>query len=123
MAWDVFGFLLVLLVGVLLAGIFLLLRQVASLSAQLQEVSFRKASQSVRYGQLTEQWIPFSKEFPFDSADFKFLGQPVDGIAFTEDKIVFCEFKANESGLSATQKRIRDQVKDKKVEWMEFRAK
>jgi predicted Holliday junction resolvase-like endonuclease len=93
------------------------------LKAELNELSFSKKSQSVKYGKLTEQWIPFSKDFPFDSSSFRFLGNPIDGIAFNENSIVFCEFKSNTSSLSEKQKKIRKLVQEKKVEWLEMHLK
>ena len=93
------------------------------LKDELDELSFSKKSQSVKYGKLTEQWIPLSKEFPFDSASFRFLGNPIDGIVFSEDKIVFCEFKSNKSLLSEKQKKIKNLVKEKKIEWFEMHLK
>ncbi len=83
-------------------------------------LSFSKKSQSVKYGKLTEQWIPFSKEFPFDASSFRFLGNPVDGIAFNEDSVIFCEFKSNKSTLSEKQKKIKKLIQEKKVEWFEM---
>ncbi|MFH1752143.1 MAG: Holliday junction resolvase-like protein [archaeon] len=88
---------------------------------QFKELKFLKQSQSVKYGQMAEQFIPFSKDFPFDTSNFKFLGQPVDGIAFEKNKIVFCEFKTNKSKLSEKQRNIKRLVKDKEVEWFEYR--
>ncbi|MFH1663362.1 MAG: Holliday junction resolvase-like protein [archaeon] len=95
----------------------------AELKSDFNELSFSKKSQSVKYGKLTEQWIPFSAEFPFDSASFRFLGNPVDGIAFTDNSVVFCEFKSNKSGLSEKQKKIKQLVLEKKVEWLEMHLK
>ena len=51
-----------------------------------------------------------------------FIGTPIDGIAFNEEKIIFCEFKANTSALSEKQKSIKKLVQEKKVEWLELRA-
>ncbi|MFH1588323.1 MAG: Holliday junction resolvase-like protein [Candidatus Diapherotrites archaeon] len=93
----------------------------SKLEQKLIELNSRKISQSVKYGQLTEQWIPFTKDFPFNPADFKFLGKPIDGIVFDENEIVFCEFKTNKSMLNESQKRIKSLVKEKKVNWMEYR--
>jgi predicted Holliday junction resolvase-like endonuclease len=90
------------------------------LKGELDEICFAKKSQSVKYGKITEQWIPFSSEFPFDSSSFKFLGNPIDGIAFTEDSVVFCEFKLNKSTLSEKQKKIKELILNKKVEWFEM---
>ncbi len=90
---------------------------------RLQQLRFDKNSQSVRYGKTVEQWIPFSNNFPFSRQDFRFIGTPVDGIAFEKDKIVFVEFKAADSKLSEKQKHIKELVQNKKVEWFELNAK
>ena len=116
--------LLLVLVIVLLAAIVLILfRKLIAMQKEFSELLFAKQSQSVKYGKMTEQWIPFVKDFPFNPSDFRFLGSPVDGIVFDESKIVFCEFKTADSVLSEKQKRIRDLVKGKNVEWMQFNLK
>src|SRR3990167_9492678 len=97
--------LLFFIIIALTAIIFLLIQKLKSLESMFSDLEFKKSSQSIKYGQLTEQWIPFSKEFPYNSQDFKFLGQPIDGIVFSENKIVFCKFKTNTSNLSEKQKR------------------
>ncbi len=94
-----------------------------SLNEQISEILFSKRSQSVKYGQLTEQWIPFSKEFPFNSQNFRFIGKPIDGIVFDDEKIVFIELKTNKSNLSDVQKRVKKLVEEKKVEWFELKIK
>ncbi|NMA44416.1 MAG: endonuclease [Candidatus Diapherotrites archaeon] len=110
------------LVLVLLVIIFFLYKKINSLNVELSNVNFLKKSQSVKYGQLTEQWIPFSEKFPFSPSSFKFLGQPIDGVVFDDEKIVFVEFKTNKSRLNDSQKKIKKLVEDKKVEWLEFRV-
>ncbi len=106
---------------VLTAACYLLYHRVNELSEYTNSLQFSKQSQSVKYGKMSEQWIPLSEKFPYDKEKFRFLGNPIDGIAFLDDKIVFCEFKANTSKLSSTQENIRDLVKNKKVEWNEIR--
>lgn len=91
--------------------------------SQLRQLRFDKNSQSVRYGKTVEQWIPFSNNFPFSRQDFRFIGSPIDGLAFEEGKIVFVEFKAADSKLSEKQKQIKQLVQQKKVEWFELNAK
>ena len=39
-------------------------------------------SQSVKFGQISEQFIPLHNLFPWDSKQFRFLGSPIDGIQF-----------------------------------------
>ena len=107
----------------LLLLVLFLLSRLASLESRLQELAFSKQSQSVKYGKLTEQFIPFTKEFPFSPENFRFLGNPIDGIVFGEDKIVFAEFKAASSQLSEKQKRIKELVEKKRVEWFEQKIK
>jgi len=108
---------------ILAALVYFLYSKYSALKNDFSELAFSKKSQSVKYGKLTEQWIPFSSEFPFDSASFRFLGNPIDGIAFNEDSVVFCEFKTNKSVLSEKQKKIKKLVQEKKVEWLEMHLK
>ena len=70
---------------------------------------------------MAEQLLPFSKDFPGDPQKFKFLGAPIDGILFEEDKIVIVEFKTGRSQLSSTQRRIRELVENGKVYFQEIR--
>lgn len=110
-------------IAIILAGICVFLyKRVHELSEYTNTLQFSKQSQSVKYGKMSENWIPLSEKFPYDKTKFRFLGNPIDGIAFLDDKIVFCEFKTNTSKLSHTQENIRDLVKNKKVEWNEFRV-
>lgn len=112
------GILVLLLAG----ACYFLYRRIQELSEYTNHLSFSKQSQSVKYGKMSENWIPLSDRFPYPRERFRFLGNPIDGIAFLDDKIVFCEFKSNTSRLSSTQENIRELVKGKKVEWMEMRS-
>jgi predicted Holliday junction resolvase-like endonuclease len=114
---------LALVIAVLVGILFLFYKKMRSLQFELAESKFNKASQSVKYGQLTEQWLPFLDKFPYDSQQFNFIGKPIDGLVFADDKIVFCEFKTNKSKLNEKQKWIKDLVERKKVEWLEFNIK
>ncbi len=109
------------LIIILIIVIVFLVQKIFSLSNELKDLKSLKISQSVKYGQLTEQFIPFIKDFPFNPQNFVFIGKPIDGIVFDEDKIVFCEFKTNKSKLSSKQKQVKQLVKDKKINWLEYR--
>lgn len=114
----------------ILAGIIILLvglsyffyQRIKELGGYINNLSFSKQSQSVKYGKMSEHWIPLSEKFPYEKERFRFIGNPIDGIAFLDDKIIFCEFKTNTSKLSRAQENIRELVKNKKVEWMEMRV-
>lgn len=116
-----FELILIVLIIFLSIALFFVISKLNSVSDELSSLTYLKRSQSVRYGQLTEQWIPFSNKFPFLAQDFKFIGKPIDGIVFDENKVVFIEFKTNKSSLNKNQKRIKDLIENKKVEWFEFR--
>ena len=107
---------------ILFLAIFWLIQKNRELSQGFGELAFAKSSQSVKYGKTTEQWIPLSSRFPLNRQKFRFLGNPIDGIAFEENKIVFCEFKTAGAKLSENQQAIKKLVQDKKVEWLELRA-
>jgi predicted Holliday junction resolvase-like endonuclease len=113
-------FLLLLSIALFLALLFLI-RKVFSLREQVEDLRFKKSSQAVKYGKLTEQFIPFVEGFPYNPSNFRFIGNPIDGIVFDDEEIVFCEFKAGESSLNQNQKRVKQLVKNKRVEWLEFR--
>ena len=70
---------------------------------------------------MTEQFMPFVPDYPWDPQRFRFIGSPIDGIQFEDDKVILLEFKTATSKLSARQRMIRDQVRDGRVEFEEFR--
>lgn len=88
---------------------------------QLSDVAFRKASLSSRYGKMTEQFMPFLKDYPYDPTNFRFLGNPIDGVQFEEDKIIFIEFKSASSKLSERQRQIADNIYNKRIDFEEHR--
>ena len=112
-----------LAIVIVLAGTsFFLYKRVEELSDFANNLQFSKKSQSVKYGKMSEHWIPLSDRFPYDKEKFRFIGNPIDGIAFLDDKVVFCEFKSNTSSLSTIQKHIKKLIEKRKVEWMEMRV-
>jgi predicted Holliday junction resolvase-like endonuclease len=96
--------------------LFLLLRysrqKLAEKSVSITELDKQKRSQSIRYGKLTEQFMPFLESYPYDPHDFRFLGTPIDGVQFTEDAVVLIEFKAAGSQLSQRQRTIKRMVEE-----------
>lgn len=109
------------LCGVLFLGLAVAVARARTLSARLDEELSRQKSLSTTYGRITEQWFPLMDAYPYDPQGFRFLGTPIDGVQFEEDRIVFVEFKANRSGLSPVQRRIRRLVEEGYVYWEEFR--
>lgn len=95
--------------------------RVRDLSHRLEDSTFQNRSLSTTYGRITEQWFPLMDEYPYDPQGFRFLGSPLDGVQFEEDRIVFVEFKTNRSRLSEKQKRLKDLIERGEVYFEEFR--
>jgi len=109
---------IIIILIALIVILFLLWRRA---SARHAEVAFSKNSLSSKYGKMTEQFMPFLKDYPYDPGNFRFLGTPVDGIQFEDNKIVFIEFKSSNSQLTPRQRQIAELVWNKKVEFEEHR--
>jgi predicted Holliday junction resolvase-like endonuclease len=116
MTWE-----LLLPVAFLVLALLFLARAYLRLRRKLGETLHSKQSMSVKYGKMTEQFFPFMESYPYDEHNFRFIGNPVDGVQFNEDGIVFIEFKASESRMKPEQKRIRELVESKKVSFREIR--
>ena len=106
---------------VLLLVIAVLAKRVRALSEQLSDADFQQRSLSTTYGKITEQWFPLMEQYPYDPQGFRFLGSPIDGVQFEEDRIVFVEFKANRSQLAKNQRHFRELVEAGEVYFEEFR--
>tara|TARA_B100000676_G_C17207170_1_gene402515 strand:- start:22 stop:396 length:375 start_codon:yes stop_codon:yes gene_type:complete len=106
-------------IGLGLSAILLLV--CINLANKIQEQKSLRRSESTRYGQISEQFLPLVEQYPFDPKHFRFLGSPIDGVQFEEDKVVLVEFKSAGSKLSTRQRRIRDLVNEGHVEFQEIR--
>jgi predicted Holliday junction resolvase-like endonuclease len=84
-------------------------------------------SSRILSGKALEKMVPFLKEFNHSPHDVRWLGDPVDLIAFdgisegNPQKITFIEIKSWKSRLSEKQKKIRQIVEEKKVFWEEIK--
>jgi predicted Holliday junction resolvase-like endonuclease len=82
----------------------------------------------VTKGMVTQHIVPYLPGFDLDPKDIRFLGSPVDLIAFkglnasVEDdvEIVFIEVKTGKSPLSQRERRIKKAVVGKRVSWRIF---
>ena len=92
------------------------------LSAGISRQKSKSQSQSTRYGQITEQFLPLVQSYPYDPKQFRFLGSPIDGVQFEDDKIILVEFKSGNSSLSRRQRQVRDLINQNKVYFETIRA-
>ena len=97
--------------------------KMSTLQKNLAKITSDKISLSTKYGQISEEFFPLEQSYPYNSKDFKFLGNPIDGIQFNNDKIILVEFKTNTSKLSTKQRHIRDLINNNQVEFELIEAK
>jgi predicted Holliday junction resolvase-like endonuclease len=90
---------------------------------QYKKLLSQKKSSEVRTGKIAEQISPFLDDYPLNPRTARFIGDPIDFVHFDEDKVTFVEVKSGKSQLSTKQRRIRDMVKDGKVEFIIYRVK
>ena len=86
-----------------------------------------KRSRAVLGGQMAEQIAPFLPNFPCNAADIRFIGKPVDFLAFpgmTEGKsieeVLLIEIKTGKSQLSGREKEIKSLVERGKVRYVQY---
>ena len=116
-------YILLIVIIVLIIILFLLVNQIINLAKQNKKLRFDFQSISVKHGKSFEHFVPFTPEFRkiADKNNFTFIGMPVDGIAFEEDAVKFIEIKTGSSQLSQKQKKIKELIQNKQVEWHELR--
>lgn len=87
-----------------------------------------KKSRAVLRGQIYEQLAPYFPNFPVHPQSLRFLGSPVDYVAFVGntqnpeiiDEIIFIEIKTGESTLSLGEKSIKDAIAQKRIRFVEY---
>ncbi len=93
---------------------------------EVREEAIRR-SRAVLTGQFSEQLAPYLPNFPFSPSEVRFLGKPVDFLAFQGidqkkvEEVVFVEVKSGTSGLNSTERSLKEAVLQKKVRWVEYR--
>lgn len=86
-----------------------------------ENLKYDYKSMNIKHGKSFENLFPFMNKYPYEPRNFRFIGDPIDGLSFEENKIVFMEFKTGSSRLSEKQKKIKEMVENKKVEWKEIK--
>ena len=78
-------------------------------------------------GQISETLAPWSMTIVDSVSELNFLGNPIDFIGFKgldgkgDVEIKFIEVKSGNSKLNSNQRRVRDAVIAKRIEWAEVR--
>lgn len=109
-----------ILIGFLVSIVIIYRTVVTPLKEEKRLLEEKKRSMSSLYGKTTEQFAPFMRAYPYDPRRFRFIGSPIDGIQFEDDKIIFIEIKTANSSLSTGQRKVKELIDNKKVEWFVF---
>lgn len=86
-----------------------------------------RRSRAVLTGQIGEQLAPYLPGFPCDPADARFIGKPIDFVAFpgasagAPVEALFIEVKTGDSRLSAAERALKEAVVAGRVRWVEYR--
>lgn len=104
--------------AILVIILYILWRRASQL---LKQTKFAKVSLSTKYGKLSEQFMPFLKHYPYDPHRFRFLGTPIDGVQFDDDKIIFIEFKTAGGRLTNNQNQVKNAIINNRVYFKEIR--
>jgi predicted Holliday junction resolvase-like endonuclease len=98
-------------------------KKLIKMQAHIDKTMSQKKSSEVRLGKIGENLAPFVQHWPYDPNNFRFLGNPCDGVSFNLNtgKIVFVEIKTGKSKLSKSQRRIRELVQQGEVYFATFR--
>jgi predicted Holliday junction resolvase-like endonuclease len=87
-----------------------------------------KRSRAVLGGLASEQLAPYLPLFPFDPTEVRFIGKPVDFVAFVGsasgriEEVAFVEVKSGGASLTPVERSLRDAVREGRVRWVEYRA-
>ena len=115
-----------MLTGFVLGRIVQKLKTVSEFKKQRKDAVNR--SRSDLGGQFSEQIAPFLPGFPCNPGDVRFVGKPVDFVAFPGcaegsdiEEIYFIEVKSGQSKLSPREKQIKLAVEQGRVKYFEYR--
>ena len=122
-----FLFVIFLLVFIFFIGFFVSLCVVKK-SAKKERKDAINRSRAVLSGQMLEQVAPFLPDFPCNPADVRFVGKPIDFVAFPGavdnkpiSEVLFIEVKSGTSALSEREKEIKNAIQKGRVKYIEYR--
>jgi len=122
-----FLFVIFLLVIIFFIGFFVSLCVVKK-SAKKERKDAINRSRAVLSGQMLEQVAPFLPDFPCNPADVRFVGKPIDFVAFPGavdnkpiSEVLFIEVKSGTSALSEREKEIKNAIQKGRVKYIEYR--
>jgi predicted Holliday junction resolvase-like endonuclease len=123
---NMFALVIGIAIGLLAASVYFVIWRVRY-TAVIREDAVQR-SQAITVGKVQEQLIPYLPAFPYNPKDVRFLGSPIDLVVFDGlsegrvRRVVFLEVKTGGSGLTSRERRVRDVIQARDVEWAELRV-
>jgi cell division protein FtsN len=71
----------------------------------------------------SQQYHAFMKQYPYNPENFRYIGDPIDGIQFEEDKILLVSFKTGNTPRTPEQNHIKNLLENGNVSWFEWSTK
>ncbi len=125
MVENILLFVLLLIVGFVLGALFAYSKLKKEFERKRKESIER--SRVVLKGLINEQLSPYFPDFPFKAGELRFIGKPIDFIAFVGmdensiEEVVFVEVKSGKARLSRVEKTLKNAIENGKVRWIEYR--
>lgn len=116
---------IIFILGIIFGKAFQKIKDKNEVSKQREDAV--KRSRAVLGGQFAEQLAPYFPDFPCNPGDVKFIGKPIDFIAFPGmaegkkiEEIILIEVKSGESQLSEREKEIKEAVLKGKIRYVQY---
>lgn len=75
-----------------------------------------------KFGRIFQMYAPFTNKFSKEEREnFVFINSIIDGIIFGKNEITFVEIKTNGAILSENQQRVKQQIEQGKIKFLEVR--
>jgi len=110
-------FLIGIILGVLI-GVTLVHRiAISPLHKNIENLTTKKFQE-----EKTEDFLRHLKhdKYPYSIDNFRYIGDPIDGIQFEENQILIVKIKTNTSKLNPIQKNIKKLIQQGKINWLEI---
>ena len=123
---------IILIITISIINIYMIWKLIIMKLSHISEIKHARKDTADRQrstikGDVSETLAPWSMDCVNSVKELRFLGSPIDFVGFKgldgdgEIDIKFIEVKSGKSRLNKNQRRIRDAVISKRIEWVEVR--
>lgn len=113
-------FLIGIIIGVILAITLVHKAAVYPLHKRIEDLTNENTSLQKVMNKKKEKFELHTDKYPYSIEDFRFIGNPIYGIQFENDQILFIANRRNKSKLTTKQNKIKKLVKEGKISWFEL---